>query len=129
METDKLTPGKEIGFLRDNVGAKSSKVDKNNALNFGNDPDRPQPHAEGKLSSYHVEFQKKANPHLQVLLNALVDDPSFSTKPQHRQSKMLCPSWRKSTALSERKIQNTVRIQTWALFDTVICSQSGDQFL
>jgi hypothetical protein len=55
-------------------------VDKNNAFNFGNDPDRPQPHLEGKLSSYHMEFHKKATPHLQVLFNAVAEDPSFQHK-------------------------------------------------
>lgn len=55
-------------------------MDKNNAFNFGNDPDRPQPHVEGKLSSYHVELHKKATPHLQVLFNAVADDPSFQHK-------------------------------------------------
>lgn len=55
-------------------------MDKNNAFNFGNDPDRPQHHVEGKLSSYHREFHRKATPHLQVLFNAVAEDPSFQHK-------------------------------------------------
>ncbi|KAJ6041557.1 uncharacterized protein N7446_010561 [Penicillium canescens] len=76
VEKDKATKAfQKLGFLRDNVGAKSSKVDKNNAFNFGNDPDRPQPHVEGEVSPYHEESHHKATPHMQVLLQALVDNP------------------------------------------------------
>lgn len=83
------------------MGAKSSEADKNNAFNFGNDPDRPQPHVEGKLSSYHVESHKKATPHLQVLFNALTDDPSF----QHK-----APTQAVKDALSElEKINGLIR--------------------
>lgn len=72
-----MTPRTELGVLQDNVGAKSGEVDKHNAFNFGNDPNRPQPHVEEKLSPYHKESHNKATPHMYVLLKALVENLLF----------------------------------------------------